>query len=127
MKYKLTNGSNVGFKVLKTGFCVNKYWPELGCSPDGLVFDPSELNKYGLVEIKCLKLLRTIAPSDLFKKLTEKEVCFARPLSDNSTLELKTTHAYYYQIQFQLAITGLKWCDCFMVTSWKTQCRTHKT
>lgn len=53
MKYKLTIGSNVGFKVLKTGFWVNKYWPELGCSPDGLVFDPSELNKYGLVEIKC--------------------------------------------------------------------------
>jgi hypothetical protein len=74
MKYKLTNGSNVGFKVLKTGFWVNKYWPELGCSPDGLVFYPSELNKYGLVEIKCLKLFRTIAPFDLFKKLTEKEV-----------------------------------------------------
>ena len=32
-------------------------------------------------------------------------------MSDNSTLELKTTHDYYYQIQFQLAITGLKWCD----------------
>jgi len=27
------------------------------------------------------------------------------------TLELKTTHSYYYQIQFQLAITGLQWCD----------------
>jgi hypothetical protein len=32
MEYTLTNGS-VGFKVLKTGFWVNKYWPELGCSP----------------------------------------------------------------------------------------------
>jgi hypothetical protein len=74
MKYKLTIVSNVGFKVLKTGFWVNKYWSELGFSPDGLVFDPSELNKYGLVEIKCLKLFRTISPSDLFKKFTEKEV-----------------------------------------------------
>jgi hypothetical protein len=61
------------------------------------------------------KEVTLLAPSDLFKKLTEKEVkphelynaCFARPLSDNSTLELKTTHAYYYQIQFQLAITEI--------------------
>jgi hypothetical protein len=53
IKYKLTNGSNVGFKVLTIGFWVNKYWSEFGCSPDGLVFDPSELNKYGLVEITC--------------------------------------------------------------------------
>ena len=37
--------------------------------------------------------------------------CFARPTSKNATLELKTTHAYYFQIQFQLAVTGLKWCD----------------
>jgi len=26
-------------------------------------------------------------------------------------LKLKATHAYYFQIQLQLAITGLKWCD----------------
>lgn len=33
------------------------------------------------------------------------------PLSDNTTLELKTTHNYYYQVQFQMAITGRSSCD----------------
>ena len=96
-------------------------WPELGSSPDGLVYDPTEQNKYGLVEIKCLKLFRTVPPSELFKHLNEKQIepkqlysaCFRRPTSEG-TLELKTEHAYYFQIQFQLAITGLQWCDFVM-------------
>ncbi|CAC5369921.1 unnamed protein product [Mytilus coruscus] len=50
--------SSPGIKVLKTGFWVNKLWPELGCSPDGIVYDPNESNKYGLVDIKCPKLFK---------------------------------------------------------------------
>ena len=108
-----------GFKVLKTGLWINKLWPEIGCSPDGLVFDPDEENKYGLLEIKCPKLFRKVAPSELYSAIEVKKglnnelysACFSRPTSENSTLELKTHHAYYFQIQLQLAITGLEWCD----------------
>lgn len=108
-----------GIKVIKTGLWINKLWPELGCSPDGLVYDPHGTDMYGLVEIKCPKLLKTIAPADVFKSLERKVInnkdlysaCFSRPTAEDTHLELKTTHAYYYQIQLQLAITGLKWCD----------------
>ncbi|CAC5403328.1 unnamed protein product [Mytilus coruscus] len=111
--------SSPGIKVLKTGFWVNKLWPELGCSPDGIVYDPNESNKYGLVEIKCPKLFKKIVPADVFKSLEQKVItnkdlytaCFSRPTSNDIKLELKTTHGYYFQIQFQLAITGLNWCD----------------
>ena len=111
--------NNPEVNVIKTGFWVNKLWPELGCSPDGLVFDPVETNKYGLVEVKCLKLFRSVAPANLFKALADKKVtnqqiynaCFGRPQSETNTLELKSTHMYYFQIQLQLAITGLEWCD----------------
>ncbi|CAG2232629.1 unnamed protein product [Mytilus edulis] len=61
------------FKVEKTGFWVCKMWPELECSPDGLVTDPSETQKHGLLEIKCLKIFRKIAPSDLFKSLEKNQ------------------------------------------------------
>ena len=106
-------------KAEKTGFWVNILWPELGCSPDGLVTDPSEADKYGLLEIKCPKIFRKVSPKDLFKQLEDKVVkraelysaCFGIPQSDNVDLELKTSHMYYFQIQFQLAITGRTWCD----------------
>lgn len=113
------NTDNPGLKVIKTGFWVNKLWPELGCSPDGIVYDPTEAEMYGLLEIKCPKLLKRIAPKEIFQSLENKELsnsdlysaCFGRPTMANKDLELKTTHSYYFQIQFQLAITGLKWCD----------------
>ncbi|CAC5420379.1 unnamed protein product [Mytilus coruscus] len=106
-------------EVEKTGFWVNNLWPEIGCNPDGLVTDPVEVHKHGLLEIKCLKIFREVAPKDLFGKLDKKEVkrsdlyssCFGIPQSDNTSLELKTSHIYYFQIQFQMAITGRNWCD----------------
>jgi len=108
-----------GINVIKTGFWVNSLWPELGCSPDGLVSDPSEPSKYGLLEIKCLKVFRTTAPGELLgtlevgknKRSDFYNACFHLPIKDKAQLQLKTTHSYFYQIQFQLAITGLKWCD----------------
>ena len=51
----------------KTRFWVNSLWPELGCSPDGLVTDPSEDDKHGLLEIKCHKIFRRVAPTGSFQ------------------------------------------------------------
>lgn len=35
------------------GFIIHPDAPWLGCSPDGVVFDPSENPPFGLLEIKC--------------------------------------------------------------------------
>ena len=32
----------------------------------------------------------------------------------NGALKLKNRHDYYYQIQCQLAVTGLQWCDLYV-------------
>lgn len=70
-------------KVERVGFLeLNEY---AGCSPDALVGDN------GLVEIKCLK------NSNHFKIL----------LYGLDEVESK----YQWQIQFQLLVTGRKWCD----------------
>jgi hypothetical protein len=116
---KFMRSSVPEISVEKTGFWVNNLWPELDCSPDGLVTDPSEVNKDEPLEIKCPNIFKEIAPKDLFNKINNNEVkkctlyncCFGIPLNDNTTLELKTTHNYYYQVQFQMAITGRSWCD----------------
>ncbi|CAC5380075.1 unnamed protein product [Mytilus coruscus] len=111
--------SFIGLKTLnieveKTGFWVKNLWPELGCSSDGLVTDQVEVHKHGLLEIKCLKIFSEVAPMDLFGKINKKEIkrsdlyssCFGIPQSNNTPLELKTNHIYYFQIQFQMAITS---------------------
>ena len=40
------------FTVYEAGLVVNPSHPFLGASPDGKVFDPSERNPFGLIEIK---------------------------------------------------------------------------
>ncbi|CAG2215588.1 unnamed protein product [Mytilus edulis] len=81
--------------------------------------------KYSLLEIKCSKLFRKVAPSDVCMALKDKKsihgelysACFSRPTSENASLELKNHYAYYYQIQLQLAVTGLEWCDFVLWSS----------
>ena len=59
------------YSVTSTGFFVNQKWPELGCSPDGLVVDPSCSDKYGLLEIKCLQCFKHVAPDKIEQGLAD--------------------------------------------------------
>ena len=111
---------NPTFRVEKTGLWVVCDNPQLGCSPDGLVCDPSA--GYGLLEVKCLKLLQDFSPSELLQAAksgnipsrTLQSACFRIV---NNQLVLRTSHAYYYQVQYQLGVSGFKWCDfVFVVT-----------
>ena len=49
-----------GFRVLESGLWIHPRYPEMACSPDGLVMDPSERDTgmYGLLEIKCYLMLK---------------------------------------------------------------------
>ena len=72
--------------------------PWLAASPDRKVID-KEFG-YGLVEIKC--------------PLTPEEDCADRNFYchlASGKPGLKKDHPYYYQVQGQLGLTGLKWCD----------------
>ena len=83
----------------------------LGASPDGvLVNDTNTI--CGIIEIKC--------PYSA-AKLTVKEACslcndFYCYLDDNSELNLKENHAYYYQVQGTMAITKADFCDFIIWT-----------
>lgn len=86
---------NVNLK--KCGLVIHPHASWLGASPDGLVYDPLERPSFGLVEVKCPN-----APSYIdCKYLT----------ADRGVLKLKESHSYYWQVQGQLLITGMEWCD----------------
>lgn len=84
------------------GFVIHPDAPWLGASPDGLIFDPSEPCQFGLIEIKCPNVKSYVDCPYLKMSLGK--------------LELKQTHAYYSQVQGQMLITGINWCD-FVVSA----------
>jgi len=90
------------FKIRGCELVLHTEYSFLGASPDRLV---EENGKLGLVEIKCPYFIigRTI-----------EEACqhpnFCCEISDGRPT-LKNEDEYYYQIQGQLAITGVEWCD----------------
>ena len=104
-----TSGDS-GIILAKAGFVISKQFPFLGASPDGYVYDPSSLNQYGLVEVKCPYKFRfhTIESAAAYP-----EFCLTQTKNPDGTLtiQLKLTHDYYSQVQGQLAITERKWCD----------------
>ncbi|KAK7915509.1 hypothetical protein WMY93_011270 [Mugilogobius chulae] len=65
--------------------------PWLGASPDGLIYDPLERPKCGLVEMKCPNVQSYIDCGYL--------------TVDQGQHKLKESHAYYWQVQGQLLVT----------------------
>lgn len=98
-------------RVTNSGFFVSPKLFILGCSPDGKVVDIGCQENFGLVEIKC--------PSSKFL-VTPLEAC-ADPRfclhNINGSPTLKTTHVYYDQVQGQMGLTGVTWCDFIVYTS----------
>ena len=96
------------FAVFDAGLAVDPCNPYLGASPDGKVSDPTSTDsKYGLLEIKC----------PFTKRAETLEQAAADPSfyleKTGNSFYLKRVHSigYYAQVQGQLAITGLRWCD----------------
>jgi hypothetical protein len=105
IEYKKKQGSPVS--VYRSGLVVNPLAPHLGASPDGHVIDGScspDLRN-GVLEIKC--------PSS--KKYSNLEgalncTAFCLELKDNKT-QLKMSSNYIQQIQGQMLLCGVSWCD----------------
>ena len=84
--------------------------PFLGASPDRIIEYTDDGKKMkGVLEIKC-------PASDKWRPLSPDECCqdsgfYAELNSATGHLKLKHNHKYYRQVQGQLALTGLEWCD----------------
>ncbi len=98
--------------VAPSGVIVNPSYSFLGASPDGAVYDPSNVNEpYGFLEIKCPYSCRNVTPMDA---CSNRE--FYCTVSGGKML-LKETHSYYAQVQGQMGIGERPWCDFVVFTS----------
>ena len=73
-----------------------------------MIFDNGSLK--GVLEIKCSAVLEKINPEDISKLPIKqsKNLCFSVV---NGVPRLKRTHKYYYQVQLQIVICGVLFCD----------------
>ncbi len=94
------------------GVIINPNYCFLGASPDGAVYNPSNtLEPYGFLEVKCPYSARNLTPA---------EAChidgFYCTLNSEKSLQLKTSHHYYAQVQGQMALGERSWCDFVVYT-----------
>ena len=94
--------------VSKCGLIVNPEEPWFGASPDGIADDGKT---QVVLEIKCPYSARNMSFDEAVRSV--KNFCLQY---DGSHYTLKRKHAYYYQVQMQLFVTGLSSCD-FIVWS----------
>lgn len=94
-----------GLSVTTSGLVVGNYEDGfLGASPDGIVHDPSVADSKGLLEMKYIDMDEGEHLSD---SLIRKNICSR----NNSILNLKQNHKYFYQIQQGMYLTKTKWTD----------------
>lgn len=99
--------------VVECGLTIDADNPCLACSPDGRITSDSDT---GLLEIKCPYKAAKEGLTPLQAATDIKGFCCKHSTTEEGTIELKRSHDYHYQIQGQLAITKLAWCDFFIWT-----------
>ena len=115
---KMYNEQHTSGNVEITGLIVNPSFPHLGASPDGLV--QCKCCGSGIIEIKC---------PYKYKNHTFDKICNANYLvkkDENGDLKLKENSSWYTQIQTQIAVSNVKWCDFVMYLEGEVKSGKHK-
>ena len=96
-----------GCHISVPGLRLNNAHPFLGASPDGILVCKHCPSREALIEIKCLSSKKNYQPGSA---LTLLKICTREA---DSSLVMNKDHAYYYQIQGQMFVTGIH--VCFLV------------
>ncbi|XP_038048751.1 uncharacterized protein LOC119722624 [Patiria miniata] len=93
------------FIIRKSGFVIHPEVPYLGASPDSIV--SCSCCGHGSSEVKC-----PFSKTDMMiQDAIISDDGFCLEISDNGHPKLKTSHAFYYQVQFQIFCTNTEYCD----------------
>ena len=85
----------------------------LAGSPDAIVYDSTEVNhQKGCLEVKCPYVCEKRSIKDSCKEVSG--FCL---MEKEDILQLSKSHAYFYQVQTQMYVTGFHWCDFFIWSS----------
>lgn len=106
--YSERHGSEHRIKLNEVGLIVHPDYPHFGASPDAIV--ECDVCGEGCVEVKCPYCAQKSSFAEL---IHTNKTCL---ISDGAEMKLNRKHAYYSQVQMQLALTGKKYCD-FVVWS----------
>ena len=103
--------------VAPCGFHISKSHPYLGATPDGVVYDPLNLDEpFGFLEVKCPYSHRSNTPEEASS--TSGFCCSLEANSDGAQqLYLRRNHIYYAQVQGQMGVGGKPWCDFVVYTT----------
>lgn len=95
------------FTFRRVGFLIDSDNVYIGASADGIV--NCECCGTGVVEVKCPHKHRNVDPLDA--AATDKEFCLT------AAGDLKITHKYYSQVQLQMHVHKVQYCDFVVFTS----------
>ena len=107
--FKSTVKDHSKLEVIDSGLVLNPKWPHIGASPDGIVW--CECCGRGALEIKCPYCHQ----GESIDKAATYDKTFCLKKIDGS-LNLDKTHAYYYQVQTQMFVCDVSYCDFCVCT-----------
>lgn len=106
---KKVKGEHTNLSVCVSGLLINHNWPFIGASPDGIIF--CDCCGKGTLEIKCPYCHKG---ESITSAVSDSQFCLQT--SSDGTLHLKHKHSYYYQVQTQLFVSDLEYCDFCVCT-----------
>lgn len=92
------------FQVKASGFIINPDLPWMWASPDGMVTCTCHAD--GVLEIKCPYNSRDCS---LTKSCEDPSFCLG--IGEDGTMALKTGHKFMYQVQAQMHVAAVSYCD----------------
>lgn len=103
---KVWKGIHTNTTNKNSGLVIHMEKPYIGASPDQVL--SCDCHGQGILEIKCpFKASHTIPSPELCSYL----------VIDNNQVKLKKQHEYYFQVQGQMAVCGVKYCEFFVYTA----------
>ena len=104
-EFKELSGAQV--KVFKCGLLIHPDICWMGCSPDGIIYDPNENPSVGILEIKSFFSMKGKTVEECLE--LKRDICIHR--NENGEISLKQSHKYYFQLQGRMGISGFLWSN----------------
>ena len=92
-------------EIKDSGLYISPQWPFIDVSPDGII--SCQCHGTGVLEVKCPYCHR----DDAIVSAAIKDAKFYLQKQDDRSLLLDHGHVYYYQVQTQLCVCDINFCD----------------
>ena len=106
VRFKHTN-----LQVAECGLFINPQWPFVGTSPDGII--TCDCCSKGVLGIKCHFYHHDESISAV--NISDKNSCLSEV---DGQISLDHCHAYYYQVQTQIFVCDVEYCDLCVYLPW---------